>query len=159
MPQPGSYALISLNVVNVGGQNKLVVEETQIAYMQDDTTPVISVYPGQGDIILPPNLRGQQPRPFAFVVRYDMRGLGAGYVWHSDPTQCVAIGPAGTEPVFGQPLPNGFTGPKSQGGEVTFIDPNNANDRKEYEYRLQLYPAAGGPPIILDPKITNSGSN
>ncbi|MEQ1499102.1 MAG: hypothetical protein ABL914_10610 [Novosphingobium sp.] len=162
MPQePGSYALISVIVVPVNGTNELQVDFTALAFMKDDTTPVVSVYPASAypaaaDIVLPTNSN----RPFAFVVRFESSGLGGGYNWHSNPLMCVAIGPIGTEPGFGNPLPNGFSGPiNNGGGEICFINANNTKDKKQYEYRIALYPLAGGNPLILDPKITNGGSN
>ncbi|MBS3931512.1 MAG: hypothetical protein KGZ65_09775 [Sphingomonadales bacterium] len=154
--EPGSYALISVVVVNIGGQNQLQVDFTALAFMKNATTPVVSIYPFVGDIALPTNSN----RPFAFVVRYETSGLGSGYGWHPNPLFCVAIGPAGTEPDFGNPLPNGFTGPfNNGGGEICFINANNTKDKKQYEYRIALYPQAGGNPLILDPKIQNGGNN
>lgn len=156
---PGSYVLISLTIDDSSGTRKLTVGYTMMAFMQNDTTPVISTYPGKGDIVLP----NGSNRPFAFVIRYD-GGSSTGYIWNSDPTQCLAISDAGTVPVFGGRLPAGFTGPTNNGGgEVCFIDANNA-PKKQYEYRIQLIADpngrfGGSPPLVLDPKITNGGVN
>ena len=64
---PGSYVLISLTIDDSSGTRELKVGYTMMAFMQNDTTPVISTYPAQGDIVLP----NGSNRPFALVIRSD----------------------------------------------------------------------------------------
>ncbi len=150
----GSYVYINLTVDVSSTPHQLIIDYSSVAWMMDETSPIISVY-DDADITLP-----QTPgRPFGFCIGYG-GGTSTGYIWDGNPLNCVAIATAPAKPVFGANLPDGFIGLKQNGGLMTFID-SNQGAGMQYEYSVQLIADpngkyAGSPPLILDPKIRNS---
>lgn len=158
----GSYIYISLSVDVSSVPHQLEYAWSSVAWMQDATSPMISVYRvddnPDGSVKLPDPAQGEQ---FGFCIGYG-GGTGSGYTWSSDPLQSLAIATTPATPVFGQSLPDGFIGPKQNGGLMTFIDTNQVPGM-QYEYSVALYPVPGGPydgmpPIVYDPRIINSKS-
>lgn len=154
----GSYVYIRLTVDTSSENHALNVSYTSVAFMQDETSPMISIYPAEADIVLPKVLG----RPFGFCIGYD-GGSSSGYIWDSNVSNCVAIAAAPTIPQFGAELPSGFVGLKQNGGLMTFIDTNQVPDM-QYEYSVRLIADPNGmyggrPPLTLDPRIRNSTVN
>ena len=106
-------------------------------------------------------LSGFPPGDITINVNLDSTVTGAGYSFPSDPWQAVAIVviPAGTVtapiPVFGQAnWPAEFDAPSVSSSTLSFVD--KEDDQQAYEYSIQLQGPNGM--MVMDPKITNSGS-
>jgi hypothetical protein len=149
---PGCFVYVAVQVVkDKTGKDILTANLSALAYAVEMTSPVVSVYHSADDILLPKGVT----RPFAFVFSYVMDALGKQYQWPDNGPGCVAVCKSPNTPVFGDPLPKGFTKPKLAGGEVSFIDTND--DHAAYNYLVRLLKiGTTNEYIVLDPRIENS---
>ena len=106
-------------------------------------------------------LSGFPPGDITINVNLDSTVTGAVYSFPADPWHAVAIVviPAGTVtapiPVFGQAnWPAEFDAPSVSSSTLSFVD--KEDDQQAYEYSIQLQGPNGM--MVMDPKITNSGS-